>query len=48
MFDPCTGKAWLKRIPFTEVHLLQNQEEKYARQLDRESHRPHDDDVELF
>lgn len=48
IFDPCTGKAWLKRIPFTEVHLLQNQEEKYARQLDRESHRPHDDDVELF
>lgn len=48
MFDPYTGKAWLKRIPFSEVHKLQAQEEKYAHQLDRESHRPHDDDVELF
>lgn len=48
IFDPISGKAWLKRIPFTEVHLLQHQEEKYASQLDRESHRPHDDDVELF
>ncbi|MEF1184238.1 chemotaxis protein CheD, partial [Vibrio sinaloensis] len=27
---------------------LQHQEEKYAHQLDRESHRKHDDDVELF
>jgi chemotaxis protein CheD len=48
MFDPLTGKAWLKRIPFTEVHHLQHQEEKYASQLDKESHRKHDDDVELF
>ncbi|MCZ4292995.1 chemotaxis protein CheD [Vibrio sinaloensis] len=48
IFDPISGRAWLKRIPFTEVHLLQHQEEKYASQLDRESHRPHDDDVELF
>lgn len=48
MFDPLSGKAWLKRIPFTEVHRLQHQEEKYASQLDRESHRSHDDDVELF
>lgn len=48
MFDPLSGKAWLKRIPFTEVHRLTHQEEKYASQLDRESHRPHDDDVELF
>ncbi|KHT50447.1 chemotaxis protein CheD [Vibrio sinaloensis] len=48
MFDPISGKAWLKRIPFTEVHRLQHQEEKYAHQLDRESHRKHDDDVELF
>ena len=48
MFDPLSGKAWLKRIPFTEVHRLQHQEEKYASQLDRERHRSHDDDVELF
>tara|TARA_Y100001956_G_C4128842_1_gene192184 strand:+ start:3608 stop:4258 length:651 start_codon:yes stop_codon:yes gene_type:complete len=48
MFDPLSGKAWLKRIPFTEVHRLQHQEEKYAYQLDKESHRKHDDDVELF
>lgn len=48
MFDPRSGKAWLKRIPFTEIHHLQDQEEKYARQLDKESRRPHDDDVELF
>ncbi|KJY81821.1 chemotaxis protein CheD [Vibrio galatheae] len=48
LFDPISGKAWLKRIPFTEVHNVQHQEEKYARQLDKESHRPHDDDVELF
>ncbi|RTZ17920.1 chemotaxis protein CheD [Vibrio aquaticus] len=48
MFDPYSGKAWLKRIPFAEVHKLQAQEEKYAHQLDRESHQPHDDDVELF
>ncbi|MGD8110398.1 chemotaxis protein CheD [Vibrio sp. TRT 21S02] len=48
MFDPLTGKAWLKRIPFNEVHQVQHQEEKYASDLDKESHRPHDDDVELF
>lgn len=48
MFEPLTGKAWLKRIPFTEVHRLQHQEEKYAHQLDKESHRKRDDDVELF
>ncbi|MEF1288792.1 chemotaxis protein CheD [Vibrio sp. M260118] len=48
LFDPISGKAWLKRIPFNEVHNLQHQEEKYANQLDRETHRPHDDDVELF
>lgn len=48
LFDPISGKAWLKRIPFTEVHQLQHQEEKYATELDKESHRPHDDDVELF
>lgn len=48
IFEPLTGKAWLKRIPFTEVHRLQHQEEKYAHQLDKESHRKRDDDVELF
>ncbi|NVD08639.1 chemotaxis protein CheD [Vibrio sp. JPW-9-11-11] len=48
MFDPCTGKAWLKRIPFTEIHHLQHQEEKYASQLDRESHSTPSNDVELF
>ncbi|WP_070964460.1 chemotaxis protein CheD [Vibrio sonorensis] len=48
MFEPTTGKAWLKRIAFNEVHHLQHEEEKYARKLDEESHRPHDDDVELF
>ncbi|USD43375.1 chemotaxis protein CheD [Vibrio sp. SCSIO 43135] len=48
MFDPLSGKAWLKRIPFTEVHQVKHQEEQYASQLDKESHRSHDDDVELF
>ncbi|MDN3612168.1 chemotaxis protein CheD [Vibrio ostreicida] len=48
MFDPLKGKAWLKRIPYNEVHHLQQQEDKYASELDKESHRSHDDDVELF
>lgn len=48
LFDPYTGKAWLKRIPFTEIHHLQHQEEKYASQLDRESHATDNNDVELF
>ncbi|USD34751.1 MULTISPECIES: chemotaxis protein CheD [Vibrio] len=48
IFNPLTGQAWLKRIPYTEVHHLQQEEDKYASQLDKESHRPHDDDVELF
>lgn len=48
LFDPYSGKAWLKRIPFTEIHHLQHQEEKYASQLDRESHATDNNDVELF
>ncbi|MGF1718413.1 chemotaxis protein CheD [Vibrio kyushuensis] len=48
IFEPMTGKAWLKRIPFTEVHQLQHQEEKYATELGKESHKNHDDDAELF
>ena len=48
IFNPLTGQAWLKRIPYTEIHHLQQEEDKYASQLDKESHRPHDDDVELF
>ena len=48
MFNPLTGKVWLKRLPYTEVHHLQQQEDKYASQLSRESHNLHDNDVELF
>ncbi|CAM3901695.1 chemotaxis protein CheD [Vibrio aquimaris] len=48
IFNPVSGKVWLKRLPYTEVHQLQLQEDKYASKLGRESHRFHDDDVELF
>ena len=48
IFNPVSGKVWLKRVPYTEVHQLQLQEDKYASKLGRESHRFHDDDVELF
>ncbi|MCL9781667.1 chemotaxis protein CheD [Vibrio sp. S4M6] len=48
MFEPTTGRAWIKKLPFNEVHIIHQEEEKYASQLDKESHRNHDDDVELF
>ena len=48
IFNPLTGQAWMKRIPYNEIHHLQHEEDKYASQLDKESHCPHDDDVELF
>jgi chemotaxis protein CheD len=48
IFEPLTGRAWLKCIPFTEVRQVVREEDKYASRLDRESHRSHDDDVELF
>lgn len=48
MFEPTTGRAWIKRIPFTEMTKLRNQEDKYAHQLDRESHGGNDTEVELF
>lgn len=48
MFDPLTGRAWVKRIRFAEVERVKQSEAEYAHQLDQESHRNHDDDVELF
>ncbi|USD67481.1 chemotaxis protein CheD [Vibrio sp. SCSIO 43136] len=48
MFDPLTGRAWVKRIRFAEVKQVRQREDEYAKRLDVESHRPHDDDVELF
>jgi len=48
IFNPLTGKVWLKRLPYTEVHHLQQQEDKYANQLSRESHSLDDNEVELF
>lgn len=48
MFEPTTGRAWIKKLPFSEVNKIHREEEKYASQLDKESHRNHDDDVELF
>ncbi|WP_428775813.1 chemotaxis protein CheD [Vibrio sp.] len=48
MFNPTNGRVWLKRIPFNEVTKLRHQEERYAHQLDEESHKQHDSDVELF
>lgn len=48
MFDPLTGKAWLKRVPFSEVEPLQIRETSYARLLDQESHRVRADGTELF
>lgn len=48
MFEPTTGRAWIRKIPFSEVNKIHHDEEKYAHQLDEESHKNHDDDVELF
>lgn len=48
IFNPISGKAWLKRVPYTEVHHLQQQEDKYASQLGRETLSSHDDEVEMF
>ncbi|WCE31361.1 chemotaxis protein CheD [Vibrio sp. SCSIO 43137] len=48
VFEPVSGRAWLKRIPFTEIRHVQQEEDKYASKLDKESHSNHDDDVELF
>ncbi|BCL71692.1 putative chemoreceptor glutamine deamidase cheD [Vibrio nigripulchritudo MADA3029] len=48
MFDPLSGQAWVKRIRFTEVDKVKRREAAYAKELDIESHRPHDDDAELF
>ncbi|WP_244291618.1 MULTISPECIES: chemotaxis protein CheD [Vibrio] len=47
LFDPLTGKAWLKRIPFAEISHLKHEEDHYAQQVEIESHKPADD-VELF
>ncbi len=48
MFDPLSGKAWVKRIRFADVEAVKQREAAYQRDLDRESHGPHPDDVELF
>ncbi|WP_456295062.1 chemotaxis protein CheD [Vibrio sp. AK197] len=47
MFDPTSGRAWLKRIPFSEVHLIKQQELHYASELERQAQLP-TDNVELF
>lgn len=47
IFEPMTGKVWLKRIPLTEVSQLSFQEKVYATQLDRKAHKE-SDEVELF
>lgn len=46
MFDPLTGKAWLKRIPFTEISHLRREEERYAHDLEKQTQQG--SDVELF
>ncbi len=48
MFDPMTGRAWLKRIPFAEVHHIKAQETQYACELERLTRQDDDNDVELF
>ncbi|WP_087022033.1 chemotaxis protein CheD [Thaumasiovibrio subtropicus] len=48
MFDPLTGQAWVKRIRFADVEKVKRREAEYQQQLDKESHAPHEDDVELF
>jgi chemotaxis protein CheD len=47
LFDPISGKAWLKRIPFSEITILQSQEKKYAEKLDRQYDQD-ESQVELF
>ncbi|MGF1752654.1 chemotaxis protein CheD [Vibrio makurazakiensis] len=47
LFDPLTGKAWLKRIPFAEISHLKHEEDHYAQEVESESQNP-TDDVELF
>lgn len=46
MFDPLTGKVWLKRIPFTEISQLCQEEEHYAHDLEKQTQQG--SDVELF
>ena len=48
MFDPLSGQAWVKRIRLSEVDKVKRNEAKYAKELDIESHRSHDNDAELF
>ncbi|MEH0689286.1 chemotaxis protein CheD [Vibrio cholerae] len=46
LFDPSIGKVWLKRVPFSEVHTVHQQESTYAYKLEHE--RDNGDDAELF
>ncbi|EJO3992240.1 chemoreceptor glutamine deamidase CheD [Vibrio vulnificus] len=46
MFDPLTGKAWLKRIPFAEINHLRREEERYAHTLEKQTDTG--SEVELF
>ncbi len=48
MFDPLSGRVWLKRIPFAEVHQIKAQETQYATELERKTRRDNNNDVELF
>lgn len=47
LFDPRTGRAWVKRIPCSEVVQIRRNEECYSGQLEQSSH-DSADRVELF
>lgn len=47
LFDPLSGKAWLKRVPFSEAQKLNDQEVKYAQKVEDGVHHSVDN-VELF
>lgn len=47
LFDPKSGKVWVKRIPCAEVINIRRHEARYFDQLDRETHHP-EGDVEWF
>ncbi len=48
MFEPLSGRAWLKRIPFSELHHIKQQEIQYASELECKAQQVDNDDVELF
>ncbi len=38
LFDPRSGRVWIKRIPCAEVSNIRRHEERYFVQLDKETH----------